>query len=256
MKKTKSLFFIVVGAFAVFGGLAELTAVHSSASRAHKMRPQSAVLGANLTSDYKLADGLFCGVMNADLHFDIECPSIVDTADSFIVRSKLSINNISFEHSCWRLSDDDKMKLALEPIKSGRIGFALSIAGLETRPKDVAFASDGQVQWSAMAQKTGTLEGFIVAVPDSDIYVLPLRNDILVSYQIHSNPKQIITIKVVEDLFSREKLFSYVVTFLGTLLTLPGILSFLRDRQKAKEERREKEAQKEREAEKRLIIEP
>jgi hypothetical protein len=197
--------------------------VTSSSSTAITM---SAII-ANLAPCYLVRQ------IDADLRFDVRLPPPVSSTDSFFVKATVTATNIRVHDICGRskanIDTPDKGALVKEFLDKANVKFVLALAGAEVRPEFQVMSPNGQLIWSVKAQGEGTLNGVITIKPTDSP---ESRVEGQITYVAHPDPAAGFQVRIVDDLFTREKLISYLVSFLGALLTLPGIINYLQDRRK------------------------
>jgi hypothetical protein len=180
--------------------------------------------------------------INSSLKFNISHPEEVRLGDSFIIRAKVTVAQASIQRrddACTdkrieeNLPEEQKIARAKKLLTSGELGFELHLAGADVKPDTVVTAPEGVLQWSVYPKSAGTLSGFVWPWPTIPEETLLHRE---IGYYVHTDDDNVFRIKVEDRFFTRDRIVSLVMGFGGTLLTLPGILSFLQERRRRKEE--------------------
>ena len=206
------------------------------------------------------------GTIKADLDVAIDLPQDVQTGDGFVVALTATVRQMTFvPHIPSQIRQEFERDLdLLDPIPAGRaipppefspdelrdfihqrmkrgeIAFVLSLAGAKVEPTGKnAVSEKGNTHWSVKPEGPGLLRGFI-------------KPDFLRSSGGHSGEHRVeysaaeyipVNVTSVEPIITTKSVLSATVTFLGTLLTLPGILAFL---EKRRRKRKEQDAEQQR----------
>jgi hypothetical protein len=99
-----------------------------------------------------------------------------------------------------------------------RMMFSLALAGAEVRPEGRNVLIDRTVTWSIMPKAAGKLTG--VVTPEAENFFEAVS---------HIDGDRSFTIEAFENPFATTKALSWVPKVLGALLTVPGMLAFLRE---------------------------
>jgi hypothetical protein len=133
--------------------------------------------------------------------------------------------------SYFSLTNQQMMNQVREDMKAGRVAFSLSLAGASVQPSGRnAVTEAGVASWSIAPSAAGTIRGFIA--PDFLSSRGGHNGQYRTEYTAEDNLPIVIT--TIEPFFTRKTIVSGIVGFFGSLLTLPGIISFIRERRGAK----------------------
>ncbi len=192
---------------------------------------------ASVRRDFYSAFGSsLCEHIRAELKIAAEHPAKVRLQDSFTVRGHVQVDHIRVAREpgstgprCQDISpfwiDPTSVELhdSEAILWNGGVQLTLTLAGVELRPDAPVPASQNGAVWSVSPKKAGRLHGFLVMGTNQQRSA-PWRR---VTYSISAADAPI-DIDVVDDLLTRDRTLSFLAAFLGPLLTLPGIISFLK----------------------------
>lgn len=260
--RLKSLMFVFGGATAIAGVFLCLTLpmerrYHLSAERAFRSLSLEEVIGPPGPSDW--------GVIKAEFDVTIESPPPeIQTGNAFVLVLTATLKQVAFvPHSPPRTQGDtegvpgppDPMlggpampapqfsseqlrDLIHQRIKRGEIAFSLSLAGAKVEPAGKNPVSEnGRAQWSVKPEGPGLLRGFVKPnFPQSS-------GGHSGEYRVEFSAADYVPVNVTstEPILTTKSVLSGVLTFFGTMLTLPGILAFLKERRKQRKEQVEEQ---------------
>ncbi len=163
-------------------------------------------------------------VIRAELDISIEPPPKVETGDAVVV--VLTVTP--------RVPTGGSLLLIHRQMREGMIAFSLILAGAKVEPsgKNVV-SSSGRAQWSVKPEEPGTLNGFVKPefYKSSGGYFGKDRVE-------YSTEEYIpVTVTTSERVETTKSAISAAVAFFGSLLTLPGILAFMKERREKRKDR-------------------
>lgn len=193
------------------------------------------------------------------LKLTIEHPETTLAGDSFLVSAIVHVQEVEgvFLDSCgrtlpWNKFSTEEMQTAAEQwLSNGKMGFALAMAGADVQPSLPQVARNSKLTWSVYPKGPGMLSGFIIPLP-TDVSYQDGRAVIAgqkIEFDTHIDDNLTFHTRVKENLFRPSALVSSIVSFFGALLTLPGILTFFRERKSRRDIKRKKQ-----EEERRIIM--
>jgi hypothetical protein len=103
------------------------------------------------------------------------------------------------------------------------LSFHLDLPGMDFS-QDQTLSTDGVARWAVRPKEKGIFVGYITPSANSGVKV----DD--------TSPRTQIRVQVAGNYFTREALFAGLAYFFGSLLTLPGLWSFLREFKRGREE--------------------
>ena len=171
---------------------------------------------------------------------NLELPQSVKYPSSVSISLKMTLELDSpklirgvIGHPSWKASGSDEIRSAMlaSPPK-----VQLHLAGADVSPAEGRRLSrDAEMKWSVNPKVAQDYEGYISISEGRQEFRVPSGMAII------EWPTQIpVSIQVREPI--ARKLIQGVVAFMGTLLTLPGIIAFVRARRDEKRRREEEEA--------------
>ena len=197
------------------------------------------------------------GKIHANLDIKVDSPDSVKNDQAFIIKATVLLKEVNFIPYFQSPSfpgipyfqspsfpgmtnfPPTKIREIVErKIEGGNILFSLHIADAIVEPKGkTPISKKGVAQWSVKLEKVGPKEGFLK--PE----FLKSSGGHQGQYRIeyHANDFIPINISSNERFITTKRIISVVTGFFGGLLTLPGILAFMADRRKRRDE---KEAEK------------
>jgi hypothetical protein len=128
------------------------------------------------------------------------------------------------------MTDEQLLGIVRQRIQRGDIAFSLALAGADVEPVGRnPISENGQARWSIHPKAEGTLHGFIK--PE----FLRSEGGHAGQYRMEYSTEEYIPVSLTtrEPLITQKNIVSGAVGFFGTLLTLPGILEFLRRRRES-----------------------
>jgi hypothetical protein len=185
--------------------------------------------------------------------FTIDENKTLSVGDSCLITASYRVEKVTFLYTeCqktqkFEFPPDERLKEYIERALS-RTGFVLALAGADVAPAGRNFPHGNTLAWSVKPKEAGHLVGTIVqSKPANEQEEVEELNSGIGAY-LQQSPT--VRITALATPFQGAQVLSWIPKFLGTLLTLPGILAFLR------EYRVRKEAKRLRELEQRKIIIP
>ncbi|MCA9045325.1 MAG: hypothetical protein KDA69_13445 [Planctomycetaceae bacterium] len=164
----------------------------------------------------------------------VEYPEQVVVGDSFLITLHISV--IEGTEYIGVLSRDNLPGPHSQPppvetkdVNLQDLFFQLQMQGINASPdQSCAVSKDGVIQWSAMAEGPGNFEGLITfdvkaakGKSPEDFLAAPFEQ-FEFDHPVH------LSIRASTPLFQWPRIAGAVITFLGSLATLPGLLSFRR----------------------------
>jgi len=258
----KSLMFVCGVATAIAGvflylALPNEPRYHLSLERAFKSLSLEEVIGPPGPSDW--------GTIKAEFDVTVDSPPPeIQTGEAFVLVLTATLKQVAFvPHIPSRTHRDtervpgpsDPMlagpampppQFSLEQLrdlihqrmKRGEIAFSLFLAGAKVEPSGKNPVSEnGRAQWSVKPEGPGLLRGFVRPIfPQSS-------GGHSGEYRVEYSAADYVPVNVTstEPIVTTKSVLSAVVTFFGTLLTLPGILAFLKEQRKKRKEQEEEQ---------------
>ena len=201
------------------------------------------------------------GTIRADLEIKVDSPKSVKSDQSFIVNTIVRVERVHFvpifltrsgpnfnadsptnvfgppqpTANIPHFSNDELKEFVLNRFRAGEIAFSLHLAGAKVEPKGKNPVSpSGKVKWSVMPESSGKLEGFLKPEFSKSIgghsgeHRIEFKTEEFIPIEIRSNDR----------IFTLTRLLSAFTGFFGGLLTLPGILAFIKDRRGMRKEKK------------------
>lgn len=129
----------------------------------------------------------------------------------------------------------------IERFPLGGLGISLSIPGAEVSPTGVVQLTEGDLKWAVRPTHSGTYKGLfhLSEIPGSKPLVATWWKPEYWFEFVNSDSS--FSIEVKDRILTRERLISWMGTFFGAFLTLPGIIAFLNSRREREKKRQEEE---------------
>jgi hypothetical protein len=188
----------------------------------------------------RFADGT-SHTIRAELVIRIEPPPKVKTGDAVVVVLTVTprvstVVDPPLPRKSDSLREFPLLSLIHQRMEQGEIAFSLFLAGAKVEPsgKNVV-SSSGRAQWSVKPEGSGSLKGFVK--PEFN----KLSRDHAGKYRVEYSTAEYIPVNVIsfEPVVTTKSVVSATGVFFGSLLTLPGILAFMKER---REERKDRDA--------------
>lgn len=167
------------------------------------------------------------------LRLVLDYPKRAVVGDSFLVRAGIESVEVierpgSNRQRIWHEEENPRMFSAADAALEELSWLSLIMAGAKVRPQETVAVVNRSAVWSVQPEGPGRLSGAVSGPsPRSKSFIFRLKNDAVFTVDAYENP------------FARGKLLSWIPKLLGSLLTIPGIVAFVREYRRRREAARE-----------------
>jgi len=175
------------------------------------------------------------GIISASLDMKVKYPRMVMNDQSFTVALEVSGRDGEFmwESDSDRMTrpplnpSEDIMQMMIDNYIAQNVAFSLSLSGAEVQPTGAVYVGDlKKALWWVRAKEAGSYVGFIRPEFPSSVGGYAGEHHV----QFTANDYLPISIQSRERVFTIKNLISCITVFFGSLLTLPGLIAFFKER--------------------------